>query len=222
MTNAGRMTDTKYRNAPVPVAERRASRSRSHRRSVRSAGAQEQPCTPRRTAAAASGRRNGSSRALLRHPTQTRLWLLPSGPDQVHGASLQRTRPSTPPAERVVLQQLALGGEFGPAVADCGSSRQAGNQGTASAPPSTAGSILPRAAGTRQGRSPAARLGDQLASLTALLGVAQLAGQAVFVCPDKAARFAGKPCHPPLLNFPQDEACMLGGPSLQCTCPGER
>ena len=43
---------------------------------------------------------NGSSQVILVHASLARLWLLPSRPDQVHGATLQRAQLSTPPAKR--------------------------------------------------------------------------------------------------------------------------
>ncbi len=52
-------------------------------------------------------------------PEEDRLWLLPSGPDQVHGSSPRGTQPSSPrgPGSPTGLD---LGREFSPARADCG------------------------------------------------------------------------------------------------------
>jgi len=59
------------------------------------------PCTPRRAAATGLARQGSSSQVILMHASQARLWLLPSRPDQVRGATLQRAQPSTLPARRV-------------------------------------------------------------------------------------------------------------------------
>jgi len=59
------------------------------------------PCTPRRAAATGLARQGSSSQVILMHASQARLWLLPSRPDQVHGATLQRAQLSTLPARRV-------------------------------------------------------------------------------------------------------------------------
>jgi len=54
------------------------------------------PCTCFRTVPRACPAPGDSDPVDLRHPKQFHLWLLPSGPDQVHGASPRRTRSSTP------------------------------------------------------------------------------------------------------------------------------
>ena len=54
------------------------------------------PCTCCRTVPRACPAAGDSDPVDLRHPKQFHLWLLPSGPDQVHGASPRRTRSSTP------------------------------------------------------------------------------------------------------------------------------
>lgn len=54
------------------------------------------PCTCCRTVPRACPASGDSDPVDLRHPKQFHLWLLPSGPDQVHGASPRRTRSSTP------------------------------------------------------------------------------------------------------------------------------
>ena len=65
---------------------------------------------------------DSSSQAALRHTSQSRLWLLPSGPDQVHGATLQRTQPSTPPARQNRCHTEPSTEHSAPLIADCGSS----------------------------------------------------------------------------------------------------
>ncbi len=64
-------------------------------------------------------------------PAVYRLWLLPSGPDQIHSSAPHRTQPSTLLDQTVTATVAPSEWEFSPAIADCGL------QGTASAPLST-------------------------------------------------------------------------------------
>ena len=50
-------------------------------------------------------------------PAGYRLWLLPPGPDQVHGPTPHRTQPSTPLSQAVPADVEPSGGEFDPAIA---------------------------------------------------------------------------------------------------------
>ena len=52
-------------------------------------------------------------------PTGNRLWLLPSGPDQVHRSAPHRTQPSTLLSPAVPAAVEPSEWEFSPAIADC-------------------------------------------------------------------------------------------------------
>lgn len=71
-------------------------------------------------------------------PTDNRLWLLPSGPDQFHGSAPHRTQPSAPLSQTVPKTVRALRVGVQP--------RYSGLrvQGTASAPLSTTEVIVPQ------------------------------------------------------------------------------
>jgi len=147
--SASRVASSAQKKGLRAAARRSARRGQSAIRDPQSAIIKNAVPPPRRTAASGPVRQNSSSQATLRHTLQARLWLLPSGPDQVHGAALQRTQLSSPSAGRVCLLRTALGGEISPAVADCGSTRRL--QGTASAPPWHGKSHDSRPAPPRQG-----------------------------------------------------------------------
>ncbi len=83
-------------------------------------------CARRKGRAPSVDRRHSGlpSIRLLRPGTPTspkghRLWLLPSGPDQVHGSLPRGTRPSSP-RDRGSPTMPGLGRGFSPAQADCG------------------------------------------------------------------------------------------------------
>ena len=77
-------------------------------------------------------------------PAVYRLWLLPSGPDQIHSSAPHRTQPSTLLDQTVTATVAPSEWEFSPAIADCGL------QGTASAPLSTTGVSILHCAGELQ------------------------------------------------------------------------
>jgi hypothetical protein len=82
--------------------------------------------------------RSSGSRLLPGAPAtheKTRLWLLPSGSDQVHGISSRGTRVSTP-LTGPSPENNAPGVRIRPCYADCRSPFRV--QGTAGSPPSTA------------------------------------------------------------------------------------